>query len=403
MGVEEFKGTEDNIQRYKENVADLTQEFELGLFLYLLNKIKWYAILILIISISLSFLYLRYTPKTYETGALIQVAVKEQPNGFSDLYTYNINTNLNSEIALMNSQKAIDRVIEDLNLKVFYYFEGEILTRFLYDQSPFTFENFSVKDESILSEPIYLSGKLTFKNGNWEDLLFSLSSNERLFFKIPNKKEVINTIKNSLTITIQDQSAHSIKISHQHTNPHFSKDICNSIVKIYMNYEINKKQKSTDKIVAFIETQKDSVKNRLIKSEKDLRIFKKNNKFKNKLIDLNGFKDKAEEIEKEIVKIQLDIDLMDQFSNMFENNLSTEINSSSVKNISLLTTIFYGESVTSKMIAQLEEDVNKRDDLLKDITPNNKNIILLNGQIEESILYIKKAVKLLKKAIKKKL
>ena len=51
MGVEEFKGTEDNIQRYKENVADLTQEFELGLFLYLLNKIKWYAILILIISI----------------------------------------------------------------------------------------------------------------------------------------------------------------------------------------------------------------------------------------------------------------------------------------------------------------------------------------------------------------
>ena len=169
-----------------------------------------------------------------------------------------------------------------------------------------------------------------------------------------------------------------------------------------MNYEINKKQKSTDKIVAFIESQKDSVKNRLIKSEKDLRIFKKNNKFKNELININGFKDKSEEIEKEIVKIQLDIDLMDQFSNMFENNLSTEINSSSVKNISLLTTIFYGESVTSKMIAQLEEDVNKRDDLLKDITPNNKNIILLNGQIEESILYIKKAVKLLKKSYKEK-
>ena len=32
--------------------------------------------------------------------------------------------------------------------------------------------------------------------------------------------------------------------SHQHTNPYFSRDICNSVVKIYMNYEINKKQKS---------------------------------------------------------------------------------------------------------------------------------------------------------------
>ena len=30
MAVEDFKGTEDNIQRYKENVANLTQECELG-------------------------------------------------------------------------------------------------------------------------------------------------------------------------------------------------------------------------------------------------------------------------------------------------------------------------------------------------------------------------------------
>ena len=93
---------------------------------------------------------------------------------------------------------------------------------------------------------------------------------------------------------------------------------------------------------------------------------------------------------------------MDQFSDMFENNLSTEINSTSMKNISLLTAIFYDESLTSKMIQQLQEDVNKRDQLLKDITPNNKNIIILNGEIEESVVYIKKAVKLLKKSYKEK-
>ena len=51
------KLVEDNFQRYKENVADLTQEFELGLFLYLLNKIKWYAIaLIILCFISASFI-----------------------------------------------------------------------------------------------------------------------------------------------------------------------------------------------------------------------------------------------------------------------------------------------------------------------------------------------------------
>ena len=228
MGVEEFKETEDNILRYKENVVDLTRDFDLGLFLYLLNKIKWYIILILLISVFCSLLYLRYTPKNYTTNALIQVAVKEQPTGFTDLYSYNINTNLNSEIAIMKSQKAIDRVIKDLNLNVFYYFKGEVLTRFLYDQSPFSFENFSVKNQTIFSKPIYLafdgtyfsltnknkdliyanyilpdkffssdylSGKFHFSSANWKEDIISMSSNERLFFKIPTNKKIKQSIK----------------------------------------------------------------------------------------------------------------------------------------------------------------------------------------------------------------
>ena len=101
MSQEDFKQAEESIQRYKENITGLSQEFDLGLFLYLLNKIKFYAIIIILIGISGALLYLRYTPKNYQTSALIQAAVKEQPSGFSDLYSYNISTNLNSEIAIM--------------------------------------------------------------------------------------------------------------------------------------------------------------------------------------------------------------------------------------------------------------------------------------------------------------
>ena len=49
MESENFKVAEDNFKRYKENVADLTQEFELGLVSYLLNKVKWYAIALIIL------------------------------------------------------------------------------------------------------------------------------------------------------------------------------------------------------------------------------------------------------------------------------------------------------------------------------------------------------------------
>ena len=81
---------------------------------------------------------------------------------------------------------------------------------------------------------------------------------------------------------------------------------------------------------------------------------------------------------------------------MFDENLSSKITTSSIKNISLLTNIFYDDELIKIMITQLQEDVLKRDLLLKEVTKNNKNFIQLNRQIEEEILYIKKAVKLLK-------
>ena len=80
MKPEDFKQTEENIQRYRENLVSLGQEFELGLFLYLLNKIKWIIIGITLLFTFGSLTYLRYTPEIYKTQALLQVAIKDQPS-----------------------------------------------------------------------------------------------------------------------------------------------------------------------------------------------------------------------------------------------------------------------------------------------------------------------------------
>ena len=67
---------------------------------------------------------------------------------------------------------------------------------------------------------------------------------------------------------------------------------------------------------------------------------------------------------------------------MFNNNLSSEIDGSSIKNITLLTSIFYDDPIIKSMITQLQIDVLKRDQFLKDVQAIKK-VILLNGQIEE--------------------
>ena len=74
MSTEDFNKTEESFKRYKENLTSLSQEFELSLFLYLLNKIKWIILSIIILFTFGGILYLRYTPKIYQTSALIQVS-----------------------------------------------------------------------------------------------------------------------------------------------------------------------------------------------------------------------------------------------------------------------------------------------------------------------------------------
>ena len=141
MIPEEIKNTEENILRYRERINNFSKEFELGLFLFLLNKVKWIIILLFIISFCSGYLYLRYTPKKFKTNSTIQLNIKKQSEEFLNIYSYQQQTNLNSEVELIKSQIIIDKTIESLKINTKYFSQGEIITRDLYKFSPFKINN----------------------------------------------------------------------------------------------------------------------------------------------------------------------------------------------------------------------------------------------------------------------
>ena len=53
---------------------------------------------------------------------------------------------------------------------------------------------------------------------------------------------------------------------------------------------------------------------------------------------------------------------------MFKNSISTEINSNTIKSLSL-SKIFYDDNLVQSMITNLEENVKRRDELSRDVTP----------------------------------
>ena len=41
MIPEDLKKTEENLIRYRDRISNLSKDFEIGLFIYLLGKVKW--------------------------------------------------------------------------------------------------------------------------------------------------------------------------------------------------------------------------------------------------------------------------------------------------------------------------------------------------------------------------
>ena len=41
MIPEDLKKTEENLLRYRDRISNLSKDFEIGLFIYLLGKVKW--------------------------------------------------------------------------------------------------------------------------------------------------------------------------------------------------------------------------------------------------------------------------------------------------------------------------------------------------------------------------
>ena len=430
---EEITNTEENIVRYKERISNFSKDFEIGLFIHLLSKIKWIIVLIFIITLFGSRMYLRYTPKKYETSSTIQLNINNQPEEFLNIYAFKQKTNLNSEVSLMKSHVIIDKALEKINTNISYYSQGEIVTRNLYRSSPFEIKNLILKDSSIYDCKLYLTynGKYLQINNEEEDVLYAeyiqpnnyFSSNHfsgelilnqdtslfkkelenyKFFFEINSINKLRNEISEGLEISILDYSANTINISFNHSNAKLAQDICNSIAHSYLEYDLNKKAISSVNIVDFISKQKDSVDVRLKNSEREIQEFKKINNVNSSEIVKNSNIEEISEFDKQLFQLKMEISMMEKFTEKFNTSLTTEINSSTMKSIAL-SKIFYDDKFILEMVKKLEEDVEKRDDLLRDITINNENIILLNNTIEEQIFFVKNALKMIKNQKLKKI
>ena len=127
-----------SFESYRQRITNFSNDFEFGVFVFLLRKSYWLLLLILVFAGMASYTYLRYTAKVYESSAVIQVNVTNQAASILNMtYGGDGTDELKTKVELMRSPLMIKLALKKMNSEVGYFTKGQILDDNKYGNNSF--------------------------------------------------------------------------------------------------------------------------------------------------------------------------------------------------------------------------------------------------------------------------
>ncbi len=278
---------------YIDSGNDLFSSLDLGKVKLILKKSIIWVALILILTNSLAYLYLRYTKPIYESESIIKLEVESEAAilGISNPALGTNISGLSGEIELLKSKLFFTRVSNVINYNVAYYYYGRYLTDERYNNSPFEV-SFKVLDPSVYDKPIDLeiidseSYILTYQYAGRENKAqykfgdaissgpFNLlidkteyydkdSGPGRYYFVLNSQQSVINYLKSNVSVTPENFNAKTIKISLRDHNKYKARDFIMAIDTLYLFYTKEATNQALNQKIEFLEKLIDQTNDRL--------------------------------------------------------------------------------------------------------------------------------------------
>lgn len=387
-------------KRVKNSLEDLN--FSLLLHTVLSNLI--WVFIFMLIAFVLASAYLRWTPDTYETQAVLmsKPAKEAQVLGFEKLLKDDRNE-IQLEIQLMRSKFLIGRAVDSLNINTEYFLKGRMRNTEYFKNNPFEAKihllnsAFDGKDISIqwISEKKYniiytdLEGNEqvheAFFNQKYQNKDFSLQINtpdkkiiDQLLgrtFVVRYKTDatLVNEILSKVQVFPTMSGSRTIKIVYEYTDAQKAKEIVEAIGNEFIRYDKEKKTESINNIIAFLDEQiqnyniefkafQDSVRLMRIKSG-----FIKPNEKVNRLLE--GI---------ETINLKLaDIEFSNKNLLWLSNYIANEGSFSSMSTI-LLSGEVEKFSAQISQIANIEQERKYK---LIDVTEDHPQVVLIDNQL----------------------
>jgi len=414
--------------RQQRLTSNLNTDLDVDIAKTVLKKNLIYVPIIILIGLSLAFIYLRYTKPLYESSAVIQRITKDEGKRVLDIEGFSQESNLSEDVELLRSSYLIEKALKNLNLNVSYFAEGDILTEEKYLHSPYHITLLELKDSSMINKKIFLKkfdknkNIITIKPENHP--IFSLTPGEdfeneffRVILKITDKNRFIdelndnelffiindytllaNKLHNNLGVFIENIEAKTINISFRSNNSLLATDMVKSIIETFFQYDIDKKSESSANVLKFIDGQLDTVFNQLKISEIDIQSFKDDNHSKDPGLVLSNINSQLTVLQNQLLQEDLEFEML--------KDIDLGVNSRDRVEVYNLIPVIAGtrfQNILSSQLEKLHELLEEREDISYAMTNQNDNIKKLDINIDIQIQTINRTIKSIKKQIKNKI
>jgi tyrosine-protein kinase Etk/Wzc len=366
----------------------------------------WLPISLLLSSIGAHY-YLKYSKPVYQASSSIRLEMQKEASnaGIATIQTMQFE-NLDGEIELIRSQRVAQEVLDVIDLNVSYFAEGNILTTEIYNSSPFKIHifsdpkntiydkyysivfvskyefSFNEKDGDKTNSKIYKIGdpiqigqfKFTIQ---WTAFRDQDIEGKEFMFRINSRGALISYLLGNLSVVASSVEARTLAISFVDFNREKARDIVNTYDTVYLRQSLEKKQKSHEQTLLFIENQIEETAGKLESYENDLEAFVKQNGSVSPNAELNVIVKQLEDLEKTKEELTRGAKNYSDILVFIQSDASKD---------NIVPMIFGTENI------QIADGINKLNDLYKQrelLKISNKEITLPFRKLELEISIIK--------------
>ena len=417
-----------------ENKLTHEDEIDLKEVFRTISKYKVSIVLITILFLVLSSIFAYYKPNVYSSSSTIEVLKGGNTKvGSADfmLKAFGANSsNMDDEVAILNSELIVQKALESLNLETRYYAKNILGKKTeLFKDSPFiitgkTIENpiyyknielipVDEKSFTLIIKPVSayslkgILAKLNIKpleprdkiaytkvhtygqkiTTAWfsftVDKINNLKSPSYSFSFIPTD-DLYDSFADDLSVSAASKLGSIIDLNYQDNVSLRAKKILNAISRTYIAEGIKEKTKAAKLTLGFIDSQLDKVNIKLNKTERSLQKYK----VKHNTVDLQSkiavASAKVAEYEDEQQKLQTEINILENLQYFMDQN-------SDLGGLTLGTINFADKSLAT-LVANLQEMTDKKSLFLVDYTELHPEVLKLTKSISSTKRSIKKAL-----------